>query len=478
MNYQRALFFLAFSIFAIGAQAQQPWTLQRCISYIEENNLNLKQMEFQVQNAEWQLKQSQFSRIPSLNADVRGGVQFGRTIDPTTNSFDNQTIGFNSYSLNGGIPVYNGNSINRSIQRDKLDLRATKLEAEDMFNTLALTAASSYLEILLAQEQLENAKQQVTQSEAQLEQIDRLIQAGALPKNDRLDVIAQLALNEQNAIQAENALSIAKLNLKNILQIDPSEPIEVVQPDIDKIIVGNDPDNYSADEVYVNALGIMPIIEANDLRLQSSEKNVDVFRSQMLPNLFLFGSLTTNWSSVGQVVDGTTLAFVPISIRNPTDGTVSTLEIGQEVPIFSDDSYFNQLRTNFGQSVGMTLSIPIFNNYSNKVRVEQAKLGVLTARVNRTANRQQLKVDVQNAVNNARASKRIYNAAQTSLEAATVAYENAQKQFEVGAFNTFELTTAKIRKDTAEIELIRSKYQYLFNLKVVDFYQGKSLDIQ
>ncbi|MEO1713122.1 MAG: TolC family protein [Bacteroidota bacterium] len=95
MNYQRALFFLTFSIFAIGAQAQQPWTLQRCISYIEENNLNLKQMEFQVQNAEWQLKQSQFSRIPSLNADVRGGLQFGRTIDPTTNSFDNQTIGFN-----------------------------------------------------------------------------------------------------------------------------------------------------------------------------------------------------------------------------------------------------------------------------------------------------------------------------------------------------------------------------------------------
>ncbi|MEM1219803.1 MAG: TolC family protein [Bacteroidota bacterium] len=478
MNYQRAFFLLAFSILTLGAQAQQPWTLQRCISYIEENNLNLKQMEFQVENAEWQLKQSQFSRIPSLNADARGGVQFGRTIDPTTNSFDNQTIGFNSYSLNGGIPVYNGNAINRSIQRDKLDLKATKLEAEDLFNTLALSAASSYLEILLAQEQLENAKQQVAQTEAQLEQIDRLIQAGALPKNDRLDVLAQLALNEQNAIQAENALSIAKLSLKNLLQIDPSEPIDVVQPDVDKVFVSSDPDNYSADEVYVNALGIMPIIEANDLRLQSAEKNVDVLRSQMLPNLFLFGSLSTNWSSVGQVVDGTTIAFVPINVRNPVDGTVTTLEFGQEVPVFSDASYFNQLQTNFGQSVGMTLNIPIFNNYSNKVRVEQSKLGVLTARLNRTANRQQLKVDVQNAVNNARAAKRIYNAAQTSLEAATVAYENAEKQFEVGAFNTFELTTAKIRKDTAEIELIRAKYQYLFNLKVVDFYQGKSLDIQ
>lgn len=478
MNYQRALLFLAISLLSWNIQAQQAWTLQRCISYIEENNLNLKQREYQVQNAEWQLKQSQFSRIPSLNADVRGGLQFGRTIDPTTNSFDNQTIGFNSYSLNGGIPLYSGNAINRSIQRDKLDLEATKLEAEDLFNNLALSAASSYLEILLAQEQLENANQQVAQSEAQLEQIDQLIKAGALPKNDRLDILAQLALNEQNAIQAENALTIAKLNLKNILQLDPSESIEVVQPDIDKVFVTSDPDNLSVEEVFVSALGVMPGIQANDMRLQASERNVEVMRSQMLPSLFLFGSLSTNWSSVGRVVDGSMLSFVPVSIRNPIDGTVTTLEIGQEVPIFADATYFNQLQSNFGQSVGLTLSIPIFNNYSTKVRVEQAKLGVLSSRVNRTANRQQLKVDVQTAVNNARASKRVYLAAQTSLEAATVAYQNAEKQFEVGAFNTFELTTAKIRKDSAEIEMIRAKYQYLFSLKVVDFYLGNPLDIQ
>ena len=449
------------------------WTLEQCIDYARENSLTMKQANYAIQNAELTALQNKMQRVPTLNGNVRGGLQFGRTIDPTTNSFDNQTIGYNSFSLNLNWFLFDGLRIQNQVAQGALDQEAAKYDADATFNTMALNISAAYLQVLLAEEQLENTRRQLEQSTAQLNQIDKLINAGSLPENDRLDVLAQIALNEQTLVQGENLVASSYLRLKQLLELDPNIDLKVVKPNFD-IPVDANPEAMSANEVYSTALGVQPQIKAGDLRLLSAEKDVNIARSAGLPSLSFFAQLSTNFSSVGRTTDGTVMNFFPVDVRTP-DGMITTLELGQEQPVFIDQAYFDQLNENFGQGVGLNLSIPIFNGLSTKINTERAELNVLNTKVTNDLVKQQLKTDVMTAVTDARASKKSYEAAERALDASDAAYQNAQRRFDLGAINTFELTSAKIARDQAEIERTRSKFQYLFNLKIVDFYLGKEL---
>ncbi|MCB0641838.1 MAG: TolC family protein, partial [Phaeodactylibacter sp.] len=311
------------------------------------------------------------------------------------------------------------------------------------------------------------------QSQAQLDQIDKLIQAGSLPENDRLDVVAQIALNEQSLVQGENLVTTSYLRLKQLLELDPSTDFKVLKPEFE-VPADSNPEAYSTEEVYATALGTQPQIKANDIRLLSAEKGVNVARSAGLPSLSFFAQMNTNWSSVGKTVNGTSTDFFPITLRTP-DGTITTFEVQQESAILIDNPYFDQLNQNFGQGVGLNLQIPIFNGLSTKLNTERAELNVLNTKVTNDLAKQQLKTDVTNAVADARAARKSYEAAERALDASNAAYRNAERRFELGAINTFELTSAKIARDQAEIERTRSKFQYIFNLKIVDFYLGRDL---
>lgn len=452
------------------------WTLERCIDYAFENSLTMKQAQIGIRNAELSATQNNLSRLPNLNGSSSFGLQFGRTIDPTTNEFDNQTIGFNSFSINLGWTVFNRGRQHNLAKQGDLNLQAAKLDAEATFNTLALNIAGAYLQVLLAEEQLENTRRQLSLSEAQLQQINKLIDAGSRPENDRLDILSQIAQNEQSVILAENAVETNYLTLKQLLELDPSTPFQVVRPDLD-IPVEADVQTLVVEEIYSSALGTQPQIKAGDVRLRSAEHGVSIANAIGWPSLSLFGQLNTNWSSVGKQVTGTTTDFFPLVIREPGGGT-TTLEVSQEVPILIDNPYFGQLDQNFGQSVGISLQVPIFNGLRSKMNTERAQLDVLNTKLNNDLAKQQLKTDVQRAVADVRAARKAYEAADKALQAATAAYNNAQRRFDLGAVNTFELTSSQNAKDRAEIERTRAKFQYLFNLKVVDFYLGKELRLE
>jgi len=226
------LLFLVTTVF-LSADAQDVWSLEKCIDYARNNSLAIKQAEIGIQNALLTEKSNRMNRYPNLSAGINGGAQFGRTIDPTTNSFDNRTIGFNNLSLSAGVLIFGGNRITNSIKQAKVDAEVAKLNALDATNTLMLSVASSYLNILLSEEQLANAKGRRTLSDNQLSRIDRLIDAGSLPKNDRLNVLSQIALDEQTIIQAQNAVDIGYLQLKNLMQVEPSVDFKVGKPDIE-----------------------------------------------------------------------------------------------------------------------------------------------------------------------------------------------------------------------------------------------------
>jgi outer membrane protein len=476
MQKQTTLLLLLLAIAVSNATAQsQRWTLQECIEYARQNNLTIKQSQIQIRTAELNKKENQFSRLPNLNASARGGYQFGRTIDPTTNTFNNQRIGFNSYSIDAGVTLYNGGLINKSVEQNDLDARAARLQTDATANDIALNIANAYLSILLAQEQLDNARANLRLSEEQLEQTDKLIRAGSLPENDRLDILSQIALNEQAIIDAQNQVTLNTLNLKQLMQLDPKEELQIIRPEFLEMPDGVDPTSLRLDEVFSVAIQTQPQIRAAELRMQSARVGKDIAKAGFLPSLSLFANLNSNYSSAfSRPTDEFGLTAPQPVVINGDQATIQTFS-----PVdFEQIEYTNQIDQNFGQVVGVNLSIPIYSRHRNRVNVERSELNILNAEIDSRQQQQQLKTNVQRAIADTKAAFKSMNAAERSVEAAEVAFENAQKRFDLGAINTLELTTARNTLDQARIDLIRSKYQYIFNLKTVDFYLGKALELE
>ncbi len=454
------------------AQPSASWSLEKCINYALQNSLRIKQSQTLVRDGEISVKQGQFSRLPSLNGTTSAGSQFGRTIDPFSNTFDTRTITFNSMSLNAGMPLYSGGRINASIQQSKLELQARQYDLENAGNTLALEVARAYLTILLAQEQLDNARRQLQLSRQQLEQTEKLITAGALPPNDRLDVIAQIARNEQVVVEISNAVNGAYLNLRQLMEVPAEEHIQ--RPDI-LIPETVEEDMFSFPVVFSAALQNQPAIKAADLRLKAATRGITVARSGSLPSLGLGGNLNTAFSSVARRVAG--LQTIRQSQTVFIDGQPFTIETDILSPSFEDIPYFDQLSNNFGQSFGLNLSIPLYNNHRNHFALERARLAVLNQELDSRRQQQFLQTTVQQAINDARAAREAWTVGRSAVEAAQAAFDNAQKRFDVGSINALQYSTARLTLDSAQVDLIRAKYQYLFNLKTVEFYLGKPLQI-
>lgn len=479
---QRCTFFfllLALSglISSTTLHAQEVWDLRRCIEYAQQNSTLIKQAAYSISNAELTLKQNKFERLPSVNSSISGGIQFGRTIDPTTNTFDNQTIGSNSLSLDAGIPLYAGGRISNLVEQSRIDVEVAKLNAQATGNDLALRIANAYLNILLAEEQAENARARVKLSEVQLQQTDKRIQAGTLPENDRLDFVAQIARDQLTIVQFENQATINYLTLKNLLELEPGVEITLERPEFE-IPVDVDPTTYQFSEIFARALETQPQIKSSELQIQSAELEIDLARASILPSVSLFGSMNSFFSTRAIdrfIATGESRPGNPIPVI--IDGNQINVQFLDPVLIPDEARYFKQINENFGQSVGLSINIPIYNKHRNILAMERARLGVLNQQVNTLQARQQLRTDVQQAIANARAAKRAMEAAQLSLNAAKGAFDNGQRQYDLGTINSLEYTTARNNLDMAQIELTRSKYEYLFYLKIVEFYQGKQLNL-
>lgn len=477
------LLFIAslFGALSMSVQAQTTWTLQQCVTYAWENNLQMKQAELTQRNAELTLRQSQLSRLPTVNGQSNLGFQFGRTVDPTTNAFNTERIGFNSFSINAGVTLFSGNQINQQIEQSKLNLDAAKMDAQATANDIGLLVANTYLTVLLAEEQSINARRRLELSQAQLAQMEILIRSGARPINERLDIEATIARNEQAIIEANNLVTINYLGLKQLLQLDPATPLKVEQPAValpDEVFS----QQFDLETVYAAALQSQPQIRAAELRLESAAVGEKLAQASLWPTLTAFGSLSTSYSSAARdffnpnTENATTVANPPQTILvNDTEVTITTFR--EEGLVYPRIGYGTQINENFGQSLGLSLSVPIYNNHRNRIAIERAQLSSITANVQRQQQRDQLKTNIQRSITDFMAARESYRAAQRSQDAAKAAFDNANRRFELGAINNLEFTTAANNLDQARVELSRAKYQLLFNLKVVEFYEGKPLKL-
>lgn len=486
MRHATLFFISLLSSAGVFAQSSGNWTLERAVEHALTNNLQVRQLDNVAEISSLQLQRSKANRLPTVSASSNVGAQLGRTIDPTTNTFEQQTIGFQGYNLQAGIGIYNGGAVRNGIRQAEMDLAAARLDSKVTSNNIGLQVANSYLSIVLFKEQLKNAEAQFDLTEEQLANTDRLIKAGALPAAQRFDLLAQQAAARRSVVELENQVITATLGLKILLELDYNAPFDVATPEMElseEQLFGG----YDLEEVFLAARNAQPTIAAAELRRESADVGEVLAKSQYLPTVSLFGSISSNFSTAakdfenpigGQIPEFEFGNPLPVQINGEDALLADLVAVGGEAPTFNTLGYFTQLDRNFGQSVGAQVSIPIYSQGRKKIDIQNARLQSANAQLQVAQAQNNLRNDVQLALNNLRAAQQTYRAAEVSQEASQQAYDNAQRRFKAGTANSFDLVTATNQLDQARTEFIRTKYQLIFNRQVIRFYLGQGFSLE
>lgn len=433
------------TVISASAMAQDEWTLERCISYALENNIQVKQSTLQQESARLDKTQSLAQLFPSVNASTSFGTNFGRNIDPVTNSFVNEQVNTNSYGLQSNVTLFNGFRQLNSFKQSQIDLLAAEYDLKGLGNDISMNIATAFMQIMFNEELLMVAQEQLEVTVEQLDRTRKLVEAGSLPTGNLFDVEAQLASNELQVVNAENALSAALLTLKQMLNLPAAESFRIKRPDVDFPV---EPlTNLTVGSVYEQALNNWPQVRAREARLESARKSEKIAFATYTPSLNANASVFTRWS------DASYFGIEP-------------------------DPYGKQLDQNLGESIGLSLSIPVFNGLQSRTSVGKARLGRMNAELQLQDQKNQLYASVQQAYNDATAAKRQFDASDKSVNATEKAFEYAQQRYQVGMMNTLEFNTASNNLTRVRSELLRSKYDYIFKMKVLDFYQGKPLTFE
>ena len=473
----KKIILLGASLLSVAAiQAQDNWTLERCIDYAQKNSISVKQSQIQIGNAELTDRQLKANKRPNLNASSSLGGNFGYSVNQATYKFELNSFWSNGLSLNTGGPIYQGGQIDKSIAQNKYNQEAAKSDLEAAAMNISLTVASSYLRILLNEEQVTAAKKRLEQSKQQLSQVNKLITAGARPENDKYDFIAQVSRNEQSLVSVQNNVDIEYLTLKQLLELDPDAAFKIDRPDV-KIPSENGVEGLTMRAVYQQAYSRQPQIKAGEMRLKSAEMQADIERTNYLPSLNWFAGMNTNYASTGGQDRKGTPRIIPNIQSVKINGQPAVIQGEDFSTLPNTKKYFKNLSQNLGQNVGISLNVPIYDKGLTRIAIERAKLNVENQLLTNQRTNQQLKADIQNALASAKAAKKQLDASEKTYSASKISSENADKKFSAGSASNFEVTTAKNNMDAAERDFIIAKYDYIFRLKIVDFYQGRKITL-
>lgn len=470
----RSLFIFLFLLINSLSFAQKTWTLDECIDYAKQNNIQIKKAELNQQLSEYSVLQSKMNFFPGINASTGYYFNFGKTIDPTTNLFVTQNTQTNTFSLNGSLGLFNGFQRWNTLKQSQFDLLASQANTENITQNIELYVVGGFLDIVYAKENLRIAEDQLTLSQDQLDRTRRLVESGVLSQGSLYDLEAQASQSEVTKVTAQNSLDIAKLNLAQLLNI--SEPLDIVVPEINMTAQLQEM-NKTVNDIYNIALSTQPSIRYADYETKSAEKGLSIARGKLYPSLSLFGSLTTNYTDIYKKyqVDSSQVNTVPIGFVATDNTPVLTY-----VPTVYSNSVplFDQYNDNFVQAFGFTLDIPIFNNWQTRTTISRSKIQVLDAQYNLESAKQTLLKDVQTAYADAVAAKNSYEAALKAVSSYQRSFEDGQLKFNAGLITSLDFTTIKNNYAKSQSDLLRAKYQYIFKLKVLDFYQGKPLTLQ
>ena len=473
-------FTIACVLLATSAKAQEKWTLQKCVDYANENNLALKINNLTIKSNEATLRQSEMSRLPNLNGSMGQGWNYGFSVNPATNQIVNTQVWSNNYGVSSGVTLYNGGNITNTIKQNANNVEVSKQDYERAKNDLILNVLNAYLQIVLNKELIDVAKIQLQNTQEQLDRTLKLIEAGRLAEANKYELLSQKANDELRIVNAQNNLSISEVRLKQLLQLSMEEPFALEIPTL------ADPDENasmnSAAETYSTAEGTQPMIKVADLQVKSAIYGISIAKANFYPILSLNGNINTRFSSASTRIPTT---FAPITSIVPTGAF-----IGSQLPTdpekfvytqvtrnggFEDGSYTELLNQNLGYSLGLNLQIPIFNRFQARNAVAQATIQHQRTTLQAQQTRNQLRQTIEQSYIDAKAAAKSFAANKVRANALIESTKVAEQRFNLGAINMVEYTLSKNNLAIAQSDMVRTKYEYIFRLKVLDFYMGREL---
>jgi len=467
------------SFFSVTSHAQKKWTLEQCVEYAIENNISVKQADVQARIDKLTLNQSKLALYPNASFQSNQGYRLGRSIDPTQNQFTTSSMFFSNPNLNVDAELFNWFRKKNTIEANKYlaDVGGAKLEKAR--NDIALNVANAYLAALLNKEQISVSQVQLDQTHEQLINIEKQVNAGSLPELNLAEMQTQLANDSANVISSRANYTLALLQLKALLNIDAAEWFDIEAPPVENIPVEPltelDPAN-----VYASAVENLPQQKINTLNVKAAETNVRVARAALYPTIFAFGGLGSNYSSLQEVIptsyEQRVLQIGSVTINGTTHPVLSAWP--QDIPLTSrKGTYFNQIANNFGQNIGVGLNVPIFGAGTARTNWKKAKLNVESQQLLKEQDTRTLKQDIYQAHANAVAALEKFNAASIATESAQKAYDFARRRFEVGLLKPIDLIINQNNLLRSKINMLSAQYDYVFKMKLLEFYKGKGLKL-
>ncbi len=465
----RPFFYIVTALFFIHTrgEAQPHFNLQQCIDSAMANNIPLKQTALQIESAEVNWKQSRVNLLPDLNGSVSQGVNQGRSIDPFTNAYVNQRVGFGSYNMSSNVILFNGLSLQKSIRQYALAYEASKQDLQQAKDNLMLQVILAYLQVLNNEDLLNLSVKQAGVSRVQYERQEILDKQGAINPSQLSDIKGQLMNDELSVINSRNALETSKLDLSQLMNMPYNKAMQLDRISAEEFVAAY-PAN--ADEIYQKALQQLALVKSVELKKKSAEAAVQSIRGRLYPTLLLGGNVNTNYSSAASKDILLTSSFV-----NTPNYVILN---GSQVPVVSNQStyssqkigYSSQLSNNIYYNINLGLRIPIFNSLAVRNQVKQARIVVRNNELIEQNTRIQLRQQIDQAYLNMSNALDRFKVLQEQVTAYTQSFQAAEVRFNAGVGNSVDYTIAKNNLDRSNISLISARYDFLLRKKVLDYY--------
>jgi len=475
MKTARSFLLFALVLAPVVGLSQQTFTLEQCIAKAVDNNLSLKQQKLSVRMSKADLKQSKFDLLPSVNAQAGLNYNFGRSLDPTTYQFVERRVQTSDVSVSSDWTLFNGLKKINSIKKSQYDLKADQSSYAEMKNNITLNVVSSFLRVLVRKEELALAEQKFSFSEDQIERTKKLVEAGSQPEGELEEVRSQMLADKHQLTVADNNLEMARLDLKQLMELEPDDTLRINVPEsLDYQLT--DVDKRDPNAIYNQAVNEQPSIKSAEYEIQSAKKGIAIAKANFYPRLSAFYDIRTNYSDANEQVTGTeftggidTVGFVRES--RETVVRPSARRISETTP------FETQVERNLRQSVGLTLNIPIFNKWQTRTAVSKSRIDLANSRMQLRQKKNQLEKDIYEAYTQAKAAAQQLQSAKQSVQASEKSFSFAEKRFEQGVISSYEFTSAKNQLNNAKTNFIQAKYDYIFKLKILDYYQGKNIKL-
>jgi len=447
------LIFTCFLIQGTVFSQQKVWSIEDCIRYAIENNIQIKQQAVQTEVQKNSLDLAKLSLLPSLNGSASHNYSFGRALDQNTYLFINRTLQSDNFYIGGSAPVFNGLQNYNSIQQNKYLVLASEEDLKNIADNVALNVALAYLQVLLNKELVAATQEQLNTTLLQIEKTRKQVDAGSVAKGNLLQIEAQAAQEELTLINMKNQLETSYLNLTQLLEIKTPAGFEIAAPEINvdpnSVIEGN------IDEIYQIAVTGRPEVKSSELSLAANEYGLKVAKGGRSPRLSLTYSLNSGYTYI-------------YDLPETVDGLPNSL---------SNLPFKDQIKNNRNSGVGLSLNIPILNGWQVNKDISNSKLRVESSQFALEGTKKQLYKNIQQAYTDAVAALKKLNVSIKAIASTEESFRYTEQKFNLGMVTSVDYNTAKSQMLRSQSDMSQAKYEFIFKTKVLDFYKGLPLTL-